>query len=124
MNKGASVIKAIGPYSLFVKPTKKNPIHFSGLVGIIPETGALVEGGLEAEVKQIFFNMDIVLGEAGVQKTDIAKTTVFLAAMSDFARFNEMYAAYFGDHKPARSCVAVKELPKGAVAEIEILAYE
>ena len=124
MKQVEATLKAVGPYSFFVKPVKKNPIHFSGLIGLDPATNALTPGGLEPETLQIFRNMDYVLGLAGVTKTDIAKATVFLTNMGDFAKLNTLYESYFGEHKPARSCVAVKELPKGAVVEIEIIAYE
>ena len=114
----------IGPYSIWVEaPSHATPVYFSGVIGIDAHS-EIVPGGLLAEVKQAFLNLDANLKSAGLNKSHIIKTTVFLANMADFAAMNELYAAYFTDDvKPARSCVAVKDLPKGSLFEIEVLAY-
>ena len=114
-------MKPIGPYSLWVKGISNAvPYHFSGVIGLDPTTGALSPGGLKNEVHQAFKNLDEVLAQTPVKKTDIVKTTVFLTTMQHFSEMNEIYAQYFGEHKPARSCVAVSELPKGCLFEIEV----
>ena len=119
-------MKAIGPYSLWRKAArgKTVPCYFSGFLGMDPETKTLVKGGLRAEIKASFNNMDKVLSDAKVEKDDIIKTTVYLTKMSDFSDMNDEFAAYFNSaKKPTRCCVAVKELPLGALFEIEIVAH-
>jgi len=80
-----------------------------------------VAGDIKAQAKQSLENVKAVLAEAGATFNNVVKTTVYIVDMADFGAVNEVYAEYFGDHKPARSCVAVKELPKGARVEIEVL---
>lgn len=111
---------AVGPYSQAIKVG--NVLYCSGQIPLVPETGVLVEGDIKAQAKQSLENVKAVLAAAGADFKNVVKTTVFIAEMGDFAAVNEVYAEYFGDHKPARSCVAVKELPKGATVEIEVLA--
>ena len=93
----------------------------SGQLGLEPETGILPEG-IEAQAKQSLQNIRAILEEAGLQNTDVIKTVVYLKNMSDFSAVNEIYAGFFGDHKPARSCVEVAQLPKGGLVEIEVVA--
>lgn len=112
---------ALGPYSQVVVAGEM--VYLSGQGGINPETGKLVEGGVVAEAKQIMKNIGAVLEAAGTSFENVVKTTVFLADMGDFAAFNEVYAEYFTT-KPARSCVAVKTLPAGFAAEVEVVAVK
>lgn len=110
---------AVGPYSQAIK--EGNVLYCSGQIPLVPETGKLVEGDIKAQAKQSLENVKAVLAEADATFSNVVKTTVFIVDMADFGDVNEVYAEYFGDHKPARSCVAVKELPKGAKVEIEVL---
>ena len=110
---------AIGPYSQAI--LAGSVLFTSGQLGVCPETGEFPEG-IEAQTAQSLANVHAVLKGAGFQKTDVVKTTVFLQNMSDFAAVNAVYAAFFGDHKPARSCVEVARLPKGGLIEIEVIA--
>lgn len=110
---------AIGPYSQAI--TAGNLLFTSGQLGLNPETGVLPEG-IEEQTKQSLKNVQAILEEAGFQKTDVIKTVVFLKNMSDFSAVNEIYAGFFADHKPARSCVEVAQLPKGGLVEIEVVA--
>ena len=93
----------------------------SGQIGIVPATGEMAEGGLVAQAEQVMQNLAAVLAEAGTSFEKAVKTTCYLADMADFAAFNEVYAKYFV-RKPARSCFAVKGLPKGALVEVEVIA--
>ena len=110
---------AIGPYSQAIQAG--NLLFTSGQLGLIPETGAMPEG-VEAQTEQSLKNIDAILTAAGLAKTDVVKTTVFIRDMNDFAAVNRIYAAYFADHKPARSCVEVARLPKDGLVEIEVVA--
>ena len=110
---------AIGPYSQAVQAG--NLLFTSGQLGLDPATGNLPEG-IEAQTKFSLANVLAILEEAGCRKTDVIKTTVFLKNMADFAAVNALYAAFFGDHKPARSCVEVARLPKDGLVEIEVVA--
>lgn len=110
---------AIGPYSQAVKVT--GMVFTSGQIALDPETGAVVEGGIKEQTTRICENLKAVLTAAGSSLEKVVKTTCFLAEMSDFAAFNEVYGSYFSG-KPARSCVAVKTLPKNVLAEIEVIA--
>jgi 2-iminobutanoate/2-iminopropanoate deaminase len=112
--------KAVGPYSQAVQAC--DYVFCSGQIGLDPESGALVEG-LEKQVKQALANLNAVLVEAGSDFEHVAKTTVFITNMDDFAKVNEIYGSYFTNHKPARSTVGVTALPKGALVEIEAIAY-
>ena len=109
---------AIGPYSPGIQTG--NMVFLSGQLGIDPATGKMPEG-VEAQAKQSLANVEALLTAAGATFADVVKTTVYLADIADFAAFNEVYARYFTS-KPARSCVAVKDLPKGALCEIEAVA--
>ena len=110
---------AVGPYSQAIRAG--NLLITSGQLGLEPETGNLPEG-VEAQTEQSLKNVDAILAEAGLARTDVIKTTVFIRNMGDFAAVNRIYAAYFGDHKPARSCVEVSALPKNGLVEIEVIA--
>ena len=110
---------AIGPYSQGV--ICGNILYTSGQIPLDPETGNVVEGGITEQTKQIMQNLEAILTEAGTSMDKIVKTTCFIADMADFAAFNEVYAQYI-TNGPARSCVAVKALPKGVLAEVEVIA--
>ena len=105
---------AIGPYSQAIKVG--NLIYTSGQIPIDPATGALVAGGIKEQTRQSLLNVQAILKEAGV------KTTGLMADMNDFADMNAVYAEFFTEPYPARSAVAVKALPKGALVEIEVVA--
>ena len=107
---------AIGPYSQAI--VTGGMVYTSGQIAIDPATGNMVEGGIVEQTEQVCKNVKALLEAAGTSIDKVVKTTCFLADMADFAAFNEVYAKYFTG-KPARSCVAVKTLPKGALAEID-----
>lgn len=110
---------AIGPYS---QAMILNDVLFtSGQIPVDPATGELAGETIEAQAEQVMKNLDAVLTEAGTDFAHAVKTTCFLADMGDFAAFNEIYARYFVN-KPARSCVAVKTLPKNVLCEVEVIA--
>lgn len=111
---------AIGPYSQAIRAGKL--VFCSGQVGLDPQTGELVKGGIEAETRRALQNLAAVLDAAGVGPADVVKATVFLADMQDFAALNEVYGSFFPDPPPARSTFAVAALPKGARVEIEAIA--
>ena len=98
-----------------------NLLFTSGQIPIVPATGEIIEGGIEAQAKQACENLKAVAEAAGTSLEKVVKTTCFLAEMSDFAAFNQVYGEYFTE-KPARSCVAVKTLPKNVLCEIEMIA--
>ncbi|HAP20853.1 MAG TPA: reactive intermediate/imine deaminase [Lachnospiraceae bacterium] len=110
---------AVGPYVHAVKAG--NYVFTSGQIGLIPETGVLAQG-IAAQTEQVLKNLGAVLAEVGLTYTDVIKTTVFLDSMDDFAVVNEIYAKYFTEDAPARSCVEVAALPKEALVEIEVVA--
>lgn len=111
---------AIGPYSQAVRAG--NVIYTSGQIPLDPGTGEMVSGDFEAMVRQVFENLKAVLQTGGASFANVVKATVYLTAMSDFQALNGIYTEYFGDHKPARSTVGVRELPKGARVEIDLIA--
>lgn len=110
---------AVGPYSQAVRTG--NMLYASGQIPLIPETGAIEANDIAGQAEQVCKNIGRVLEASGLTFENVVKTTCFLADMSDFAVFNEVYGKYFTS-KPARSCVAVKQLPKDALCEIEIIA--
>ena len=112
--------KAIGPYAQAV--ADGGFLFTSGQVPLDPATGELVTGGFEAGVERVFDNLEAVLREGGATLQDVVKATVYLLRMSDFAAMNAVYGRRFGNHRPARSTVAVAELPKGAAVEIDLVA--
>ncbi|MEO8277663.1 MAG: RidA family protein [Thermoanaerobaculia bacterium] len=111
---------AIGPYSQAV--SVHGILYTSGQTGLDPRTGALAPGGFEAEAHQVFSNLRVVLASAGLDFSDVLKATVYLADMTDFPVLNRIYAATFGDHKPARSTVQAAALPKNGRVEIDLIA--
>ena len=111
---------AIGPYSQAIQVG--NLVYTSGQIPINPETGAFAEGGIKEQTRQSLTNVKAILEEIGLTMGNIVKTTVFLADMNDFADMNTVYAEFFTEPYPARSAVAVKTLPKGALVEIEAVA--
>ncbi len=111
--------QAIGPYSQAM--AVDGVVYTSGQIAITPE-GVMLQGSVEEQTHQVLKNLSAVLGEAGSSLQDVIKTTIFLDDMSDFDRVNEVYMIYFKEHKPARSTVAVKSLPKNALVEIECIA--
>ncbi len=110
---------AIGPYSQAV--VANGMVFTSGQIALTPE-GVMLENDVVVQTKQVLKNLQVVLEEAGSSMGGVIKTTIFLASMDDFATVNEIYAEAFGSHKPARSTVAVKTLPKNALVEIDAVA--
>ena len=111
---------AIGPYSQAIQVG--NLIYTSGQLPINPATGAFPEGGIKEQTRQSLTNVKAILEEAGVSMSNVVKTTVFMVDMGDFGDMNGVYAEFFSEPYPARSAVAVKTLPKGALVEIEVVA--
>lgn len=111
---------AIGPYSQAVRVG--NLVYTSGQIPINPATGIFAEGGIKEQTRQSLLNVKAILEAAGLTMSDVVKTTVFMADMNDFADMNAVYAEFFSEPYPARSAVAVKALPKGALVEIEVVA--
>lgn len=111
---------AIGPYSQAI--IAGDFLYASGQIPINPETGDVEAVTITEQAEQSMKNVGAILAEAGVSYDKVVKTTCFLAEIADFAAFNEVYAKYFTE-KPARSCVAVKDLPKGVLCEVEVIAY-
>ena len=111
---------AIGPYSQAIHVG--NLIYTSGQLPLDPATGAFPEGGIKAQTRQSLTNVKAILEAAGTDMSHVVKTTVFMADMNDFADMNAVYAEFFTEPFPARSAVAVKTLPKGALVEIEAVA--
>ena len=123
MKKTISTAKApaaIGPYSQAIQVG--NLVYTSGQIPIDPATGNLVEGGIKEQARQALKNIQAILQEAGLSMANVIKTTVFMADMNDFADMNAVYGEFFSEPYPARSAVAVKTLPKGALTEIEGIA--
>ena len=112
---------AIGPYSQAV--VAEGLIFTSGQIALTPK-GAMIEGDIKAQTRQVLSNLQNILHAQGSALANVLKTTVFLANMEDFGEMNEVYAEFFGDHKPARSTVAVRTLPKNALVEIECIALK
>lgn len=112
--------KAIGPYSQAVEAG--GLLFTAGQIGLDPATMKIVEGGIEKQTGRVFDNLEAVLREAGLGFEDVVKTTVYLTDMADFQPMNAVYAARFGDHRPARSTVAAAALPAGALVEIDVIA--
>lgn len=110
---------AIGPYSQAV--VHNGVLYTSGQVPLDPVTGEIVGSDIQSQANRVLKNLEQILKEAGTDFSKVIKTTCFLADMKDFAAFNEVYASYITE-KPARSCVAVKELPKQVLVEVEVIA--
>lgn len=111
---------AIGPYSQAIEVN--GFVYASGQLPIDPATGAFPEGGVQEQTRQSLLNVKAILEEAGLALANVVKTTVYLADMGDFAAMNEIYSQFFSQPFPARSAVAVKALPKGALVEVEVIA--
>lgn len=111
---------AIGPYSQAIEVN--GFVYASGQLPIDPATGVFPEGGIKEQTAQSIKNAQMILEAAGTDLKHVVKTTVYLANMSDFAAMNEVYSQFFSEPFPARSAVAVKDLPKGAMVEVEVLA--
>ncbi len=111
--------QAIGPYSQAIEVN--GMIYTSGQIGLLP-SGQMAGNGIISQTNQVLKNLKAVLEAGGSSLGNVVKTSIFLADMDDFVAVNEIYAEYFGDHKPARSTVAVKTLPKNALVEIECIA--
>ena len=111
---------AIGPYSQAIEVN--GFVYASGQIPIYPATGQFVEGGIKEQTRQSLTNAQNILKEAGTDLSHVVKTTVYLSDIANFAPMNEVYAEFFTEPYPARSAVAVKDLPKGALVEIEVLA--
>ena len=112
--------RAIGPYSQGIKAN--GFVFTAGQVGFDPESGELVDGGIAEQTHRVLQNLRAILRAGGTDVDQVVKTTVFLVDLADFALMNEVYAEFFGDHRPARSTVAVASLPRGARVEIEAVA--
>ena len=115
-----SAPRAIGPYSQAVRVG--NLLFTSGMIALDPRSGEMIGSDAAAQMRQALRNLQALLAGAGASFADVAKTTLYLADMNDFATVNEIYAEFFGRSKPARSTVAVKTLPKNALVEIDAIA--
>ena len=113
--------QAVGPYSQAI--VVNGTLYASGQIAIDPQTQKMIEGDIVAQTERICKNIGAVLAASGLKFENVVKTTCFLADMADFVTFNRIYEKYFVS-KPARSCVAVKQLPKNALAEIEVIAVK
>lgn len=111
---------AIGPYSQAIEVN--GFVFASGQIPIDPATGAFVEGGIQEQTRQALANAQNILKEAGTDLSHVIKTTVYLSDIANFVPMNEIYAQFFTEPFPARSAVAVKDLPKGALVEVEVIA--
>lgn len=110
---------AVGPYSQAIKAS--NTVYCSGQIGLEPATGTMVEG-VVAQANRAFDNLEAVLAQAGAKMTDVVKFTIFLTDINDFSQVNEVMAAHVPTPYPARSCMQVAALPKGALVEVEAIA--
>jgi 2-iminobutanoate/2-iminopropanoate deaminase len=113
--------KALGPYSAGIKVG--HFVYTAGQLGLDPETGELVKGGIEAQTRQSLTNLKNVLEAAGSSLQNVVKTTVFLQDMGEFAQMNSVYATFFSEPYPARSAIQAAALPKGGAVEIEVVAF-
>jgi 2-iminobutanoate/2-iminopropanoate deaminase len=120
--KTAKAPAAIGPYSQAVEIN--GTLYISGQIPIDPLTGKLVEGEIKIQAEQVFRNIGAILSEAGYSFSDVVKSTCLLKDMTDFRAMNEVYALYYSENYPARAAFAVKELPLGALIEIETIAVK
>lgn len=113
---------AIGPYSQGVRARASEFLFLSGQIGLDPQTGELVPGGIEAQTERVLRNLEAVLRAGGGALDQVVKTTIYLTDMDEFPRVNRVYGKFFGDSLPARATVGVSSLPKGALVEVEALA--
>lgn len=124
MNKIVATDKgpgAIGPYSQGVI-TAGGMLFISGQIPLVPATGKMVQGGIKEQATQVLENLQGITEAAGYKLSDVVKTTVYLADIKDFGTVNEIYGKYFTENCPARVCVEVSKLPKGALVEIDLIA--
>jgi len=112
---------AIGPYSQAIKANSM--VFCSGQIALLPNTGEMVAGGVEAQTRQVMANLEAVLQAAGAQFDDVVKTTIYLSDLGDFQAVNTIYAEYFPGVAPARATVEVAKLPRGALVEIDAIAH-
>ena len=112
---------AIGPYSQAVK-TAGGMLFVSGQIPLVPATGAVVEGGIEAQTTQVLDDLKAIVTAAGYSLADVVKTTVYITDMGNFGKVNEIYGKYFTENCPARVCVEVSKLPKDVLVEIDVIA--
>lgn len=113
---------AIGPY---VQATLVNGFLFtSGQIALDPTSNSIVDGDIRVQTRQVCINLTNVLKAAGMDASNVVKTTCFIKDMNDFVAFNEVYAEFFGENAPARSCVEVARLPKDVLCEVELVAYK
>ena len=110
----------IGPYSQAV--SANGMLYVSGQIPIIPATGGLVDGDIQAETRQVMENLKAILNEAGINFDHVIKTSIFISSMGDFSQINEVYGSYFGERPPARETVEVRGLPKNVNVEISCIA--
>jgi 2-iminobutanoate/2-iminopropanoate deaminase len=113
---------AIGPYSQAVEAN--GTLYVSGQIPLVPETGKLAEGGIKEQTLQVFKNIEAILSEAGYSFKDVVKSTCLLSDIANFKAMNEVYSLYYPENKPARAAFAVKDLPMGALIEIETIAVK
>ena len=113
---------AVGPYSQAVEVN--GTLYVSGQVPLDPETGYIVEGGIQEQTEQVMKNIGMILGEAGYEFDDVVKSTCLLSDMANFKPMNEVYARYYPEDQPARAAFAVRELPLGVLVEIETIAVK
>ncbi len=113
---------AIGPYSQGVRARASEFLFLSGQIGLDPQTGELVPGGIEAQTERVLKNLEAVLRAGGGSLDQVVKTTIYLTDMDEFPRVNQVYGKFFGDSLPVRAAVGVCSLPKGALVEVEALA--
>jgi 2-iminobutanoate/2-iminopropanoate deaminase len=118
--KSVRAPKPIGPYSVGIKTEQF--LFTAGAAGVVPETGNIIEGGIEAETRQTLVNIKNILEEGGSSLDLVVKTTVFLRDMTEFAQMNSVYAEFFPDNPPARTTVQAAALPKNAAIEIDAIA--
>ncbi len=118
----ANAPAAIGPYSQAIEAN--GTLYVSGQIPVNPLSGEVVEGGVKEQTEQVLRNVEAILSQAGYSFADVVKSTVFIADMSFFAEVNEVYGSYYKSECPARSCVAVKGLPKNVLVEIETIAVK
>ncbi len=114
--------KAIGPYSQAVQAG--NTLYISGQIPIDPASGKIVEGGIKEQTEQVMKNINAILDEAGFAFSDVVKSTCLLSSIANFAEMNEIYGKYYSENPPARAAFAVKDLPLGALVEIETIAVK
>ena len=116
----AKAPQAIGPYSQAIEAN--GLVFVSGQIPLVPETGAMIEGGIVEQTERVLKNLQAILAEAGLTMADAVKTTVYITNIADFAAVKEVYAKFFTGECPARVCVEVSNLPKGALVEIDVIA--